>query len=147
MFFPTNWSYDWVHDARITMMADETPDWPADEVIAFSNPATGLTYRAHSKGTESLGGHGREKAAGARMLEWANRLLTYAYEVERDAGGEPILGANKQPVLVLGANGKPKLDAANPGALAVLEGYVDQLDMFRQVVVAFEQPTDELPQP
>lgn len=147
MFFPTTWSFDWVRDATIAVLASETPNWPPDEVIAFTHPKTGLTYRARSTGTENVLGRVRERAAGARMLEWANRLLTYAYEVERDAGGEPLLGPEKQPVFVLDANGKPKLDAANPGAAAVLDRYVSEIDLFRQVVQAFEQPTDGLPQP
>lgn len=147
MFFPTNWSYDWVNEARITMMENETPDWPEDEIVAFFDPSSGLTYRARSTGTEALGGRLREKAAGARMLEWANILLAQAYEVERDADGAPILGSNKQPVLILDADGKPVLDATHPGALGVMKSYVDQIGMFRQIVAAFEQPTEELPQP
>ncbi|MBW2527315.1 MAG: hypothetical protein JRI23_24245 [Deltaproteobacteria bacterium] len=149
MFFPTNWSLQWVHDARIAVLPSEQPDWPADEVVAFYYPPTGLTYRAHSTGTESIMGLTRQKAAGARMLEWANKLMTLAYLVDRDVGGEPIYNPDGTPVLLLDVDGKPQLDPANPGAPAALARYVDTIDTMRELTAHFEQALGDwdLPQP
>jgi hypothetical protein len=146
MYFPTNWSYDWVHQARIAALPTEQPNWPDDEVYAFSDPKSGLTYRARSSGTEKLAGLTRQKSAGARMLEWANRLLAIAYKVQRDGNGNPVLDKYGRPVLEL-KSGKPQLDDKNPGAEAVLKAYVDQIDMFRQITATFQQPLEGLPSP
>ncbi len=147
MFFPSNWSYDFVNQAKLAVLPSELPDWYDDEIIAFYDPKSGLTFRARSTGKEKLLGELREKAAGARMLEWANRLLTFAYEVERDASGKAKVDSYGTPILIFDAQGHAKEDATNPGAVAVLQGYVDQLEMFRQLTKAFAQPVDALPQP
>ena len=147
IFFPTNWSYEFIHDARITLTLADTP-WPDAEIYAFYNPATGLTYRAHNTGTEDILGFTRMRSAGARMLEWANRLVTVAYQVQRDMMGEPILDQYGTPMLVL-VNGQPVLDTSNPGADLVLARYVDTIDQMRQLVELFSLPLDDgsLPQP
>src|SRR5690606_22388657 len=82
MFFPTNWSSAWVHDARIALFPHEQPAWDPAEIIEFYHPASGLTYRARSTGKEDLFGLMRERSAGARMLEWANKLVSVAYLVQ-----------------------------------------------------------------
>ncbi len=148
IFFPTNWSYDFIHDARIVMTLAEVP-WPDSEIYAFTNPKTGITYRARQSGTEDVLGYTRQRGAGARMLEWANRLLTVAYLVQRDVDGNPILDAYGAPLLALDANGQPQLDPANPGADQVLARYVDTIDQMRQLVAYFMLPLDDdnLPQP
>lgn len=147
MFFPTNWSYDWVNQARITHSLQETPDWPVSETVVFVDPKAGLTYRARSTGTELLLGHARQKAAGARMLEWANRLATYAYEVERDGQGHPLFQPDGTPRFIRDGQGNPVPDSTHPGAAAVLQNYVDQIEMFRQLTAEFGQPVDQLPKP
>ncbi len=148
-FFTTNWSQSFVHQARITVLPAEQPDWPLAEIYKFYNPATGLRYAARSYGTEMVLGVEHQKAAGARMLEWANKLLTEAYLVQLDLGGDPIVDAFGTPMLELDAQGKPQLNPAKPGADAVLQRYVDNIDTFRQLTALFEQPLsdDELPQP
>src|SRR5262249_2208569 len=97
MFFPTNWSQRWVHDARIAVLASDQADWPAAETYTFFNPATGLTYRAHNVGTEDIFGQQHQKGAGARMLEWANKLVTIAYVVEVDSKGVPLTNPDGTP--------------------------------------------------
>jgi hypothetical protein len=144
MYFTSNWSYDWLHQARIAALPTELPSWPDDAIYAFVDPKTGQTYRAHSSGKETLLGLTRQKSAGARMLEWANKLVTVAYEVERDDDDEPITDKYGTPVLKL-KNGAPELDKDHPGADLVLQRYVAQIDMFRQITAAFEQPLDALP--
>ena len=149
MFFPTNWSAEWVHDARIAISEEEAPAWPADEVYAFFDPKTGITYRSHTSGTEVLFGETRQRGVGARMLEWANRLLTFAYLVETDSTGEPLLNPDGTPQLALDANGKAQKNPDNPDAHLVLQKYVDTIEILRQLTATFEQPLNEedLPQP
>ncbi len=149
MYFPTNWSNSWVHDSRIAVLPSELPDWPADEIVRFFYPVTGLTYRAHSSGTEVQFGVTHQKAVGARMLEWANHLMTLAYLVDTDVGGQPLFNADGSPVLTLDANGKAQENPANPGAKAALQKFVDNIDLFRQLTAKFEMPLgdEDLPQP
>lgn len=147
MFFSTNWSYDFVNQARIAILPSEMPDWKPSEIRAFHDPKSGQTYRARSTGTEQVMGQTREKAAGARMVEWANRLLAEAYLVEHNADGSPKTAADGGPILQVDASGQPMLNSQHPGAAAELQGYVDQMNMFHQLVNNFGQPTDSLPQP
>lgn len=147
MFFPSNWSYDFVNQATLAVLPSETPDWYDDEIVAFYDPKSGLTYRARSTGTETFLGQTREKAAGARMVAWANRLLALAYEVERDGNGKVKVDTYGTPLVIFDAKGHAKEDATNPGGAATLQGYVDQMNMFRQLTKDFAQPVDYLPQP
>jgi hypothetical protein len=149
IFFPTNWSYDFINEARIAALPSEQPAWPDAETIRFRNPESGMLYAAHTSGTETLFGKTRQRGAGARMLEWANILLTYAYLVDRDIDGNPILDSYGMPTLTLDGNGQPQLDPANDGAAAVLHDYVANIDQMRQLVAYFAQPLDDdnLPQP
>ena len=91
----------------------------------------------------------RQKAAGPRMLEWANRLAAVAYLVDTDVGGDPIFTPEGPPSFILDADSKPQLDPASPGADAVLQKFVDNIDTFRQLTALFEQPLGEwdLPEP
>lgn len=148
-FFPTNWSNAWVHEARIAALPSEVPEWPADEIVAFSYPVSGVTYRARSYGQEALFGQSVERAAGARMLQWANRLASLAYEVERDASDERIFLPDGRPMFVLDAAGKPVLDPTGSAAAAALVKYVDQIDLMRQVSATFAMPLGpgDLPEP
>jgi hypothetical protein len=148
MYFSTNWSFSWLHDARIVTLPSEQPDWPADEIIAFHYPPSGVTYRAHRVGSETVFGQDRERGVGARMLEWANHLLALSYEVEVDAGGQPLYDANGSPVLKLDLSGKP-VATSDTAAAAALKKYVDFVDTMRQLTAKFEMPLDDwsLPQP
>jgi hypothetical protein len=147
MFFPTNWSDEYIHHARIAATPAEQPSWPDADSIKFFNPITGVTYVAHSTGTEVTFGFTREKSAGARMIEWANTLVTHAYIVDRDVNMDPILDVYGSPTLTLDVNLEPQV--ADAEAVAVLQNYVANIDQMRQVVSMFMQPLDDWgpPQP
>lgn len=149
MFFPTNWSTQWIHDAKITALASDQISWPASETLVFTYPPSGVTYRAHAIGTEAILGATHQRGTGARMLEWANALMAVAYLTQKDAGGNPLFNADGTPQLILDASGKPQLDPANPGAAPVLQKFVDQVDIFRQLTATFGLPLSDadLPQP
>jgi hypothetical protein len=146
MFFPTNWSSQFVHDARITI-PEEDYGWSEAETFRFADPRTGIVYAARRDGTEALLGLTVQRATGARILEWANYLLTLAYVVDRDVDGAPILGSDGRPTLILDADGKPQLEADSIAAEYEFARYVDTIDLFRQLTQTFEQPIAELPEP
>ena len=141
MLFPTTWSNQFIEDARITATANEAISWPANETYTFVDPATGLVYKAHATGTENLFGKPRQKAVGARMLDWANTLVYEAYVVQTDASGNYLLNADGTPRLALTA-GKPRVNPDFPGADAALKRYVANLDAMRQLTRTFVQPLD-----
>ncbi|MCC6525077.1 MAG: zinc-dependent metalloprotease [Polyangiaceae bacterium] len=149
MFFPTNWSLAWVHEARIALLPNEAPAWPPTETLAFVDPGSGNRYLARTSGKETVLGVDRERSLGARMLEWANHLVTVAYLVVRDANGVPVLDADGTPELVLDGNGAVQLDPASPGADATLARFVSNIDTMRQLTAYFEQGLGwgELPNP
>ena len=148
MFFPTNWSQSWINDARITALAGDQITWPVNETFAFYNPKTGMTYRAHGIGTEPLFGKVHQKGVGARMLEWANHLVTLVYVVQM-ASGNPVLNADGTPKLILDGQGHPQVLADTASEAAALSKYVDNIDIFRQLTSTFNRSLDEgsLPQP
>ena len=126
----------------------EQPSWPAAETYTFIDPATSITYRARTTGTESLFGVDRQKSIGARMLEWANNLEFDAYICETDAQGYYLLNADGTPKLVLDKNGKPQVNPDNVGGDANLKRYVANIETMRQLVGTFVVPLeDSLPQP
>jgi hypothetical protein len=146
IYFPTNWSSSWVHDARIAFPGEDY-NWAEVETFRFYDPRTGLLYSAHKAGTESILGRTVQAGTGARILEWANHLLATAYLVDRDINGDPILGPDGRPTLLLDVDGLPQLDPSTPGADAELARFVDTVDLFHQLIHTFEQPLGELPEP
>jgi len=147
MFFPTSWSRTFINDARITAFANEQLSWPAAETYTFVDPATGITYRARTTGTEKLFGVDHEKSVGARMLEWANNLVYEAYLVETDAQGFYVLNADGTPKLKL-LNGKPQPNPDFPGGEVALARYVANIDVMRELVTHFVMPVEaSLPAP
>lgn len=147
MFFPTSWSRGFIDDARITALASEQISWPALETYTFINPATGITYRARTTGTEKLFGVDHEKSVGARMLEWANNLVYEAYIVETDAQGFYLLNPDGTPKLKL-KDGKPQVNPDIPGGDAALNRYVANIEVMRQLVSTFVMPLEQsLPAP
>ena len=147
MLFPTGFSRTFIDEARITARPTEQPSWPATETYTFIDPATSITYRAHTTGTEKLFGVDHEKSVGARMLEWANNLIYEAYIVETDAGGLYLLNADGTPKLKL-KSGKPQRNPDFPGTDATLKKYVANIETMRQLVQTFVVPLDSaLPSP
>jgi hypothetical protein len=149
VFFPTTWSLSWINDARITVLGSDQVSWPAAETYTYRDPESGLTYRAHAVGTETILGKTVQKGVGARTLEWANQLLTIAYLCDRDVGGNVVLNPDGTPKLTLDGNGQPQPDPATPGAVAVLRKHVGNVDSLRQLTSTFSQPLGDadLPQP
>jgi hypothetical protein len=148
MFFPTGFSRSFIDDARITALPTEQPSWPAAETYTFIDPATSITYRARTTGTEKLFGVDREKSIGARMLEWANNLEFDAYICATDAQGFFLLNADGTPKLVLGKDGKPQVNPATIGGDTNLKRYVANIETMRQLVGTFVVPLESaLPTP
>lgn len=145
LFLPSSWSYDFIHDARITALAGEQISWPAADTYTFVDPATSITYRARSTGTEAIFGFTREKSLGARVLEWANNLVYEAYIVETDAQGYYLLNADGTPKLKLDAKGKAQLNPDFPGGDQALKRYVQNVEILRQLVSTYVRPLDTLP--
>ena len=147
MLFPTTWSRSFINDARITALASEQIGWPALETYTFIDPATSITYKAHTTGLEKLFGVDHEKSIGARMLEWANNLVLEAYIVDTDAGGFYLYNPDGTPKLKL-KNGKPQINPDFPGADAALNRYVANIETMRQLVTTFVMPIESsLPAP
>ncbi len=146
MFFTTNWSSEFLHEARIQVSGADYV-WPEAETFRFVDPKSGITYRARKFGTEDVLGKTVQIGTGARILAWANHLLTIAYVVDRDVNGDPILLPDGQPILTLDLNGLPQLDPANAGAHLELARYVDTIDLYRQLILTFEHPIEDLPEP
>ncbi|HSQ66449.1 MAG TPA: hypothetical protein VLM85_24670 [Polyangiaceae bacterium] len=149
IYFPTTWSRAWIDDARITALAGEQITWPANETYAFYNPKTGITYRAHTSGTETVFGDVHQKGIGARMLEWGNKLVFYSYQAYVNTSGGPVLNPDGTPKLILDSQGHPQLDPNAGTTPATLDKFVDNIDLMRQLTATFNQPLDDnsLPQP
>jgi hypothetical protein len=147
MFFTTNWSTSFVHDARIVVLGGEDPQWPEPEILRFRDPKSGLVYMARKAGTENMLGKTVQIGTGARVLEWANHLLATGYQVVRDIDGAPVLAADGTPTLILDANGLPQREPSAPGADVELSRYVDTIDLYRQLINTFEHPLEYLPEP
>ena len=139
IYFPTNWSQSWINDARITALASDQITWPANETYAFFNPKTGITYRSHGIGTETVFGNVHQRGVGARMLEWANKLVFLSYVVVLDVNGNPVLNADGTPKLVLNAQGHAQVDPDYASTAIALEKYVDNIDIFRQLTSTFSR--------
>jgi hypothetical protein len=149
MYFPTNWSQQWVDEARITVLGQDQVDWTAAETVTFREPESGLTYRAHQSGTETIFRQRRQRGVGARMLEWANELVTQAYVVERDGSGNPRLNADGTPIVLRDGDGLPRRNASNAAAFGALRKHIDMINILRQLTSLFARPLDDtdLPMP
>ncbi len=144
MFFPLDWSISFINDARVTTLAADQVQWPANETYAFYDPETGMTYRAHAIGTESAFGKTHQRGIGARVLEWANKLVTLAYLVQRDPTTKaPLLNADGSPKLLLDASGRPQLDPEDVGARGTLRKFTSNIDILRQLTSTFQMGLDE----
>ncbi len=147
MLLPGTWTQDFIDDARIVARVGEQITWPAAETYTFVDPATNTTFRARTTGTEKLFGVDRQKSVGARMLEWANSLVTRAYLVEKDATGAVRLNPDGTPRLLL-KDGKPQVNPDGAAALVALKRYVTNIEVMRQLVTTFMRPLESsLPEP
>ncbi len=123
--------------------------WPANETYAFYDPKTGITYKAHTSGTETILGDVHQKGVAARMLEWANKLVFYAYVCQVNSSGGPVLNADGTPKLILDGQGHAQIDPQAGTFPTTLEKFVDNIDIMRQLTATFNRPLDDgnLPQP
>jgi hypothetical protein len=134
-FFPVNAPQGFVEDARIAVFQSDQPAWPAAETVLFADPETGKTYRAHGRGTEKVFSVTHQKGIAARMLEWANSLAAFAYEVDVDAAGNPKLNADGSVKYVRDAQGKVKRAADAAAEYGALRKYVENLDVMRELTL------------
>jgi hypothetical protein len=148
IYFPSNWSSSWIDDARIVALEGESITWPANETYAFYDPKTGITYKAHTTGTETTLGDVHQQGVASRMLEWANKLVCLGYICQMN-GSTPVLNPDGTPVLVLDGQGHAQIDPQGGTLPATLESYVENIDIMRQLTATFIRPLDDsnLPQP
>jgi hypothetical protein len=148
IYFPSNWSNSWIDDARIVALQGESITWPANETYAFYDPKTGITYKAHTSGTETILGDVHQKGVAARMLEWANKLTCLGYICQMN-GNVPACNGDGSPILILDGQGHPQLDPQGGTIPSTLASYVQNIDIMRQLTATFIRPLDDgnLPQP
>ncbi len=75
-------------DSNLTLMRkmaiyikgiDEVDAIPANELVSFTDPDTGLTYLARKFGSDTINGNTVDSGIASRMLQHANMLLTSPY--------------------------------------------------------------------
>jgi hypothetical protein len=133
LFFPVNAQVGFLADARIAVYAGDDPGWPATETVLFFDPETGKTYRAHGSGKEQVFGVAHQKGVAARMLEWANTLAGFTYEVEIDAAGNPRLNADGSVRYLRDGAGKVRRAADASAEFAALRHFAENLDVMREL--------------
>ena len=120
-----------VEKMRVWVDGDRAPTIPGARVIKFADPRTGFAYMANRFGDEPVGTRLIDKGIGSRMLARANGLVAEAYDVKRDAAGEPLLDASGKPELKLDGAGAAVV--VKPTAELELRKYVGLLDAVRQI--------------
>jgi hypothetical protein len=118
MYLPENQKLKWFDMLRIWELgADSDPGF--ENRIEFHNP-TGKVWIAKTYGKEALFGKTVQKGIAARVLEWANVLLSQAYATDPgpdlDGDGEPDWN-----MVRLGTDGQPQV--ISDGARLKLERY------------------------
>jgi len=116
---------------RIRIEGDNMPTIPDARKMAFTDPVTNHRYIANRFGNEVIQGRPVEMGIASRMLQKANELLVQQYQVENDAGGNPVLNTFGEPKLVL-VNGAP-VAKGKPADEKAFRRYVGLLDGMRQL--------------
>jgi hypothetical protein len=99
---------------------------PDEQQVRFTDPVSGYTYVARKYGNETIDGKTVDRGIASRMIQHANAYVIAAYDVERDAGGKPVLDSYGRPKAKLDESGAPVVkDATQAGALAQYVGLVD----------------------
>jgi hypothetical protein len=101
----------------------------AEDQLRFYDPGSGFTYIARRFGEESIDGHPTELGIASRVLQRANQLVTFAYEVNKDTGGKPILDVYGRPTVVIDTTtNEPKVvDSTKRGQLTRYVGLIDSI--------------------
>lgn len=110
---PSNQQDWWMNQLKLWKVGED-PDPQLPTRIEYHSP-TGATYIARRYGTEEIFGQTVEKGIGARVLEWANYLLSNAYETETVSGQPwvtPKLNSDGLPVVMFDPDMTPiQIDA------------------------------------
>lgn len=137
VFGPSSLSMDLVDQMRIFSPGDAASlSIPADQLVRYRDPLTGIEYVARNYGTESVNpdiGFATAKTIGARMVQHANYLAKKAYGVasEDSRTGELTYKTDGQGNPVPN-DGQPAQDAAT-----MLRSYAGNLDVVRQLTLLF----------
>ncbi len=134
---PTSLNQDLIDQMRIFSPGDAASlSIPANQLVSYRDPLTGIEYVARDYGTEPLNsaiGFPVSKTIGARMIQQANYLAQLSYEVAGPpgAGGELtyVTDAQNNPVPLAGTNATE--------AAAILKGFASNLDVVRQLTLYF----------
>ncbi|MCC6646210.1 MAG: hypothetical protein IT374_11630 [Polyangiaceae bacterium] len=106
---------------------------PKDQV-RFVDPETGITYIAHTYGTEKIAGRDVERGIASRMVIRANELLAASYETEVDGGGAVKRNSFGSPILKIDPVTKQPI-RKDPSSAPVghFRKYVGLIDSVRQI--------------
>ncbi|HEY8076434.1 MAG TPA: hypothetical protein VIF62_20055, partial [Labilithrix sp.] len=104
---------------------------PDDQQVRFTDPSSGYTYVARKYGTESIDGKTVDKGIASRVVQHANAYIVAAYDVAKDASGNPVLDTYGRPKLNLDASGQPVVK--NATLAGQLGQYVGLVDAMRQI--------------
>ncbi len=84
LYLPENSQQKWLEMMRVWDMGQDN-DPALAQRLEFTNPASGRRYLAKTYGQETIFDRpGLEKGIAARMLQYANQLVTAGYKVETD---------------------------------------------------------------
>jgi hypothetical protein len=106
---------------------------PDDQQLRFYDPATGYTYIARKYGTETIDGKDVEKGIASRMLQHANALIPFSYQVEKNDDGTLVLDSYGCPILVLDSQEQPIPLDPDTSKLGELTKYIGLIDATRQI--------------
>ena len=124
VYLPENQKRFWLDRMELKEFGkDGPPDWSASTELHFPG---GSTYIARTFGTEVVFGETVQKGISARVLQYANKLMSQAYAGKwHDAAGEIADQANPAPsnwfIADLDGEGQPIV--ADDGATERLERY------------------------
>ncbi|MFO0613989.1 MAG: hypothetical protein U0414_15460 [Polyangiaceae bacterium] len=88
LYLPENQKQNWINQLGIWEIGSDS-DPSFQNRIEFHSP-DGKIYVAQTFGTETIRGKTVQRGIGARVLEWANGLLTKGYQTTLNADGYPV---------------------------------------------------------
>ena len=137
-FGPTALNMDLIDQMRIFSPGDAASlSIPADQMVKYRDPLTGIEYVAKNYGTEWVNpslGFPVAKSIGARMLQHANYLAGLAYQTS--GSPDPVTGELTYLTDSTGA-ALPTGTPAGQNAATFLKGYAANVDTVRQLTLFF----------